>query len=90
MKKDLFVRKYIEFFKRLLIEKDIKRQQKIAKEIADFSSKINDEIEKEYYDETLQKIQNSCLSMEHWKDETGYCNLTKRNIRDFLRLLKKN
>lgn len=88
MEKKILINKYIEFFEKLLTEKDAERQQEIANEIANFSGKINDEVEEKYYDETIQKIQNSCLPMEHWKDETGYCDLTEKEIKDFLEQLK--
>ena len=88
MEKKILVKKYIEFFEKLLAEKDAEKQQKIANEIADFSSKINDEVEEKYWDKPIQKIQNSCLPMEHWKDETGYCELTEKDIEDFLEQLK--
>jgi len=88
MEKKILIKKYIEFFERLLAEKDVEKQQEIAEEIANFSGKLNDEVEKKYWDEPIQKIQNSCLPMEHWKDETGYCELTEKDIEDFLEQLK--
>jgi len=88
MEKKILINKYIEFFEKLLTEKDAEKQQKIAEEIADFSGKVNDEVEEKYYDETIQKIQNSCLPIEHWKDETEYCDLTEKDIEDFLEQLK--
>ncbi len=88
MEKKILIKKYIEFFEKLLSEKDAEKQQEIAEDIAYFSGKINDEVEEKYWNEPLQKIQNSCLSMEHWKDETGYCDLSERDIEDFLKQLK--
>ena len=88
MKKKALIKKYIKFFEELSSEKDAERRNKIAEEIADFSGKVNDEVEKKYYNEPIQKIQNSCLPMEHWKDETGYCDLTEKDIEDFLKKLR--
>ncbi len=89
MEKKILIKKYIEFFEKLLAEKDVEKQQEIAKEIADFSGKVNNEVEEKYWDEPIQKIQNSCLPMEHWKDGTGYCDLEEKNIKDLLEKLKK-
>ncbi len=80
MEKKILIKKYIEFFEKLLAEKDAEKQQTIAEEIANFSGKVNDEVEKKYWNEPIQIIQNSCLPMEHWKDETGYCDLTETAI----------
>lgn len=88
MEKKILIKNYIEFFEKLLFEKDAEKQQEIAKDIADFSGKVNDEVEEKYWDEPIQKIQNSCLPMEHWKDETGYCDLSEKDIEDFLEQLK--
>jgi len=87
MEKKILIKTYIEFFEKLLSEKDAERQQEIAKAIADFSGKVNDEVEEKYWNELLQKIHNSCLPMEHWKDETGFCNLTENDVKDFLEQL---
>jgi len=76
------------FFEKLLSEKDAEKQQEIAKEIANFSGKVNDEVEKKYYNKSIQKIQNSCLPMEHWKTEIRYCKLTEKDITDFIESLK--
>ena len=88
MEKKIIVNKYIELFEKLLTEKDVEKQQKISEGIADFSNEVNDVVEEKYYDETIQKIQNSCLPMEHWKDETKYCDLTEKDIENFLEQLK--
>lgn len=81
--------KYVTLFKKLIKNNDKEEQLIVAKDIADFSSQINDEIEKNYSDSLLHEIQEACLSMEHWKDGTGYCNLTEKDIKKFLNRLEK-
>ena len=89
MERKIPINKYIELFEKLLAEKDSEKQKAIARKIADYSGTVNDEIEKKYWDEPLHRIQNSCLAMEHWKDGTGYCGLTKKDINLFLGQLKE-
>ena len=69
MEKKILINKYIEFFEKLLTEKDAEKQQKIAEEIADFSGKVNDEVEEKYYDETIQKIQNELSGITETMDK---------------------
>lgn len=80
--------KYLELFNKLLKEKDLENQRIIAKEIADFSGAISKKVE-DYGDGILEEINQVCLPMEHWKDETGYCNLTELDIRKFIKHLSK-
>ena len=81
-------KKYLELFDRLLKEKDLEEQKLVAKEIADFSGFIFKKVENSG-DELLGEINESCLPMEHWKDDTRYCNLTKLDIKKFIKELGK-
>jgi hypothetical protein len=88
MEKKALIKKYIDLFEKILAADNIETQQEIAREIAGFSGKVNDEVEEKYFDEPIQIVQNACLPMEHWKDETECCNLTEKDIKDFLEQLK--
>ena len=88
MEKKAVINKFIEYFENLLNEKDIEKQKIMAEEISRFSSDINDEVEQKYWDEPIEDIQKAALSMEHWKDKTGYCDVDEKDIRDFLRQLR--
>jgi len=75
--------KYIRLFEKLLSENDKTKQLEIAKEISDYSGEIDKKVEKNCDDSKLHKIQEECLPMEHWKDDSGYCNLTEGDIKRF-------
>jgi hypothetical protein len=74
-----------ELFDKLLSEKSLNKQRGIAKEISNYSGQVN-KYKKKYPE--LEEIQESCLVMEHWKDDSGFCKLTKKDIKLFLEKLK--
>lgn len=86
--KNKFKEDYIKLFNELLKEKDPEKQDIIAKEISDFSALTYKTIET-LKDKSLEEINETCLPMEHWKDDTGYCNLTKSDIKKFVKELNK-
>jgi len=88
MEKEEIIRKYINYFEKLLSESDEREQEKIGKKIADFSIEIYKEVEEKYPNSPLENIQASCLAMEHWEDETGYCGVNENDIKNFLEQLK--
>ncbi len=87
MEKQEIINKFIQFFEELLKEKNIETQRKTAVKISDFAGEVNEDIGK-IANKTLQEIQEACLPMEHWKDETGYCELDEKDIHRFIRELK--
>ena len=61
---------------------------KIAMEIEKFSIKIDKEVTKKYWGELIEEVQNDCMCMHHWKDDTGYTS-TEKDFRDYIKRLKK-
>ncbi len=89
MTKKELAKRYISLFEKLINEKDKESQLKIAKDIANYSTQINDDVQENYSDTVLQEIQEACLPMEHWKDGTGYCDLNETDIKRFMNRLKE-
>ena len=63
MEKERLIRKFIAFFERLLAETDAEKQRAIARELADFSVEVNEEVEHQYEDDPIHEIQKACLFM---------------------------
>lgn len=78
----------MELFNSLLKEKDLEKQRLVAEEIADFSGFISKKVENSG-DELLEEINEACLPIEHWKDYTGYCNLTELDLKKFIKELER-
>jgi adenosylhomocysteine nucleosidase len=80
---------YRNWFEQLLAEDDLENQRRIARMIADYSSDVTARIETNWPDEPIHTINHDCLTLEHWKDETGYCELTESDIKRFLEMLER-
>lgn len=71
----------------LIAARTLEEERKIARQIAEFCATVSDRDAVQRGE--LQRIHEACLPMEHWKDDTGYCTLTRRDVRNFITSLSR-